>query len=325
MLYYKHGPASDPFAFIYTDPGWLRDYDPPRDFPFWVNTEPTNICNLDCIFCSRQMFTGKPGRMDSGLMAKITDEVAAHGGSIRMAGWGEPLLHPEIIDHVAHIKSRGVPLKIYTNGLLLTEDQMRAFVAAGLDELQFSMQGLDAEQYHFNRRKGDYQKLREKIELAHDVRGSAARPFLSILTSALKSEFEAADPQGFIDDWAPLADKVAVDFTNLNFVKHMDRVKPHLDDHAMALVHRPCVDIFLAIEVAFNGDISMCGQDATHHPEHVLGNARETTIRAAWHSDKMNRHREDVGRHTRHDQKAVCRNCYPNTLKYEGFKAEATS
>lgn len=325
MLFYKHGPAADPFAFIYTDPGWLRDFDPPRDFPFWVNTEPTNLCNLDCIFCSRQMIGPDLGRMDFSLMKKITDEVASKGGSIRMAGWGEPLLHPEIIDHVAYIKSKGVPLKIYTNGLLLTEDQMRAFVAAGLDELQFSMQGLNAEQYHFNRRKGNYDKLREKIALAHEVRGGAARPFLSILTSALKSEFEAADPQAFIDGWAPLVDKVAVDFTNLNFVAHLGRVQDHLDDHAMDLVHVPCVDIFLAIEVAWNGDVSMCGQDAAHHPEHVLGNVRDMTLHEAWHSAKMNQHREDVGRHTRHDQKAICKNCYPNTLKYEGFKAEAAS
>jgi radical SAM protein with 4Fe4S-binding SPASM domain len=196
-------------------------------------------------------------------------------------------------------------------------------VAAGLDDLQFSMQGLNAEQYHFNRRKGDYGKLREKITLAHDVRGDAARPFLSILTSALKSEFEAADPQAFIDEWSALADKVAVDFTNLNFVRHMDRVKPLLDDHAMDLVHRPCVDIFLAIEVACNGDISKCGQDATHHPEHLLGNVAEMSIHQAWHSAKMNQHRDDVGRHTRHDTKAVCRNCYPNTDKYDVFKAAA--
>ncbi|MBU2548863.1 MAG: hypothetical protein KKB20_10655, partial [Proteobacteria bacterium] len=76
MLHYNTGEYSDPFFFIYSDPGWLRDYDHPvRDFPFWVNIEATNRCNLDCIFCSRQLSKVRPCHMKDEVLDRIVEEV----------------------------------------------------------------------------------------------------------------------------------------------------------------------------------------------------------------------------------------------------------
>ena len=323
MLYYKNGEKSDPFWFIYSDPGWLRDYDPVRDFPFWVNIEPTNLCNLDCIFCSRQLITKAKGFMDDEVLEKIAAEAAAHPpAAMRAAGWGEPLLHPRFTEHVRRIKSAGVKLKIYTNGLLLTPEIMDEFIRAGLDELQFSMQGLTPEQYEFNRRRASFTDFKSKVELAAEVRAASGRdkPFLSLLTSALKSELESASTRDFIEEWSPLVDKIAIDLTNLNFVGDRPEIKPLLDDQALSRVHRPCVDIFLALEVNYNGAIEFCGQDADQTPEHVLGNILDMSLHQAWHSEKMNAHRQAVGRENRHDEMAICRNCYHNTDKYDFFK-----
>ncbi len=323
MLHYKHGEQSDPFLFIYSDPGWLREYDPVRDFPFWVNIESTNFCNLDCVFCSRQLADCPKGCMSDRILDRIVEEVAAHPlAAIRVAGWGEPLIHPNFIDHVRRIKSAGIPLKVYTNGTLLTEEMMIAFIEAGLDELQFSMQGLTPDQYEFNRRKSSFDLFKSKVALAGDIRArlGSEKPFLSLLTSVLKSELEKADPKAFIDEWSPLVDKTAVDLTNLNFVKDVGRVKELLEDQALSMVHRPCVDVFLAIEINHNGAIEYCGQDANQTPDHILGNIRDTSIHQAWHSPKMAAHRQAVGRDTRHDEMVICCNCYHNTSKYELFK-----
>jgi organic radical activating enzyme len=323
MLHYRNGEQSDPFLFIYADPGWLRHYDPPRPFPFWVNIEATNLCNLDCIFCSRQLATCSRGFMSDNVLDRIVNEVAQHPpAAIRVAGWGEPLLHPNFVRHAAKIKQAGIPLKIYTNGLLLNEDMMAAFVHAGVDEIQFSMQGLTPEQYEFNRRKAEFTKFKTAVETAARVRAKmkSSKPFLSILTSALKSELDQASPKQFIQDWSPLVDKVAVDLTNLNFVRECERVKDLLDDQAMPTEHAPCVDVFLAIEVNYSGLIEFCGQDADQTPDHVLGDIRYMTIREAWTSRKMEKHRQAVGREIRHDELPICQNCYPNTSKYELFK-----
>ncbi|MEW6263510.1 MAG: radical SAM protein [Thermodesulfobacteriota bacterium] len=323
MLKYRNGEQSDPFFYIYSDPGWLRDYDPPRDFPFWINIEATNLCQLDCLFCSRQLATGPRSLMKEEVLDRIVAEVAEHpGAAIRVAGWGEPLLHPRFAEFVRRIKAGGVPLKVYTNGLLLTEEIMTAFIEAGLDELQFSMQGLTPAQYEFNRRRAKYDAFRAKVELAatRKYEAGADRPFLSLLTSVLKSELETANPYSFADDWLALVDKVAVDLTNLNFVRHLERVKELLDDQVLDQTHRPCVDVFLALEVNHNGLIEFCGQDAKETPEHILGRFPEMGLEPAWKSDKMEAQRQAVGREVRHDQLPVCRNCYHNTNKYDLFK-----
>ena len=324
MLYYKKGENSDPFFYIYSSPGWLRDYDNPvRDFPFWVNIEATNLCNLDCIFCSRQLATCPKGYMDDEVLDRIVEEVRQYPGTaIRVAGWGEPLIHPHFAEQVKTIKAAGIPLKVYTNGILLTEEMMAAFIDAGLDELQFSMQGLDRTQYEFNRRKSNFDRFKSKVLMASEMKAERGngKPFLSILTSALRHELDEVHPQDFIAEWTPYADKIAVDLTNLNFVHECERVKDLLEEQALSMVHKPCVDIFLAIEVNYNGAIEFCGQDANQTQEHTIGHIPETTIHEAWHSAKMNAHREDVGRDTRHEEKIICRNCYANTSKYELFK-----
>ena len=321
MLRYKNGLESDPFYWLYKSPGWLTDYDPPRNFPFWINVELTNRCQLDCFFCSRQNSRRPLGDLSLETAARIIDEAASHDNcALRFTGWGEPLLHPKVGEIAALVKKAGLPLKIYTNGLALTPEMMDGFIEAGVDDLQFSMQGLTPTQYEFNRRGGNYQRLLETIEMAARRRGTNPRPFLSILTSVLANEAREADPESFMDDMLKWVDKVAVDLTNLNFVAEVDRVKPYLDSQSQGLDRRPCVDVFLSLEVKHDGLIQFCGQDADGRPEHSLGKVGETSLKEAWHSQKMNAHRDLVGRNSGHESSPICQNCYHNTNKYEFFK-----
>lgn len=321
MLKYRDDRESDPFYSVYNSPGWLTDYDPPREFPFWLNIELTNRCQLDCFFCSRQTSSRALGDMSLETARLIVDEAAARPGcGVRLTGWGEPLLHPKAGEIVAMIKQAKIPLKIYTNGLALTPELMDIFIENEVDDLQFSMQGLTPEQYEFNRRKSSYPKLRGIIEMASKRRGDKARPFLSVLTSVLADEAAQASADDFINDFLTLVDKVAVDLTNLNFVSEVDRVKPFLGQQSTGLARKPCVDVFLALEVKYDGLIQFCGQDANGLPEHSLGFLGQTTLAAAWNSPKMNEQRERVGRAMGHDSMTVCRNCYHNTSKYDIFK-----
>jgi len=325
MLRYRHGPESDPFYWLYHSPGWLTDYDPPREFPFWLNLEPTNRCQLDCFFCSRQTSRRPLGEMSLETLDLIVEEAASQAAAgrkcaLRLTGWGEPLLHSQIGRFVTRIKQAGLPLKIYTNGLALSPELMDLFFALEVDDLQFSMQGLTPRQYEFNRRGSSYARLRENMEMASRRRGPAARPFLSLLTSVLANEATEADPEAFINEHLNLVDKVAVDLTNLNFVQEVDRVRPFLDRQSAGLSRRPCVDVFLALEIKYDGLIQFCGQDADGLDEHSLGRVGQISLREAWHSPKMNEQRERVGRNLGHESLAVCRNCYHNTSKYDLFK-----
>ena len=322
MLRYRRGPESDPFWDIFSSEGWLSKYDPPREFPFFVNVEPSNRCQLDCLFCSRQLSNRSLGDMDLRLAERIFREMALYpGAAARLAGWGEPLIHQGIVELVALAKKERVRVKMYTNGLLLTQDTMAGLMEAGLDELQFSMQGLNEDQYRFNRVNGSWQRLADNIIMASRARGSRARPFLSVLTSVLQSELEEASPAKFCDYWLQFADKVAVDLTSLNFVRDLPRVKPVLPAQSPKLTRGRCVDVFLALEVKYDGFIQYCGQDSQGLAEHTIGKLGYITLKEAWDSPKMREKRSRVGRSLDHAAFQVCKNCFHNTSKYDLFKA----
>jgi hypothetical protein len=321
LLTYRQGPEQDPFSYIYSSKQWLVSYDPPRKFPFWLNIEPTNACQLNCLFCSRQLSQRPIGFLDPKLADEIFQEAAGYeGAAVRFTGWGEPLLHPKIDLLAEKAKKADLKLKIYTNGLALTEKLMDCFIQVGVDDLQFSFQGLTPEQYAFNRVGSDYRILEKNIIMASEKRGRAAKPFLSILTSVLADELAAADPVAFTDRWLDLVDKVAVDLTNLNFVSSLERVAPHLASQSDGLRRGPCVDVFLALEIKYDGSVQFCGQDSKGLLEHTIGHLSQMTIAEAWLGSRMEAQRNLVGRGLGHEASPVCCNCFHNTDKYDLFK-----
>jgi organic radical activating enzyme len=261
------------------------------------------------------------GYLDLDLVEGLFEEMAKWpGAALRLTGWGEPLLHPRIGRLVEMVKTKGVKIKIYTNGLALTPELMKLFIDLEVDDLQFSLQGLTPEQYEQNRVKASFSVLKEKILMASNLRGDRPRPFLSLLTSVLADELAEADPIAFTQEWSRVVDKVAVDLTNLNFVSQSPRLKPHLARQSANLTRGLCVDVFLALEVKYDGSIQYCGQDAQGLAEHTIGNLKDMSLAAAWLSPAMEAKRASVGRSLGHERFAVCRNCYHNTTKYELFK-----
>jgi MoaA/NifB/PqqE/SkfB family radical SAM enzyme len=321
VLRYRHGPESDPFHYVYSSPGWLESYDPPRPFPFFINLELTNSCQLNCLFCSGRRSSRKIGFLEERTARSIFKEAGAHeGAAVRFTGWGEPLGHPRAAKFAALAKKEGLKLKIYTNGMLLNEKMMRELIDAGVDDLQFSLQGLNRSQYEFNRRGGDYELLERNIKMASEMRGKGERPFISILTSVLETELKEEDPLEFCRRWLSHADKVAVDLTNLNFVKDFPDARPHLESQSPALSRRRCVDVFLALEVKYDGLIQFCGQDADNRENHTVGRFGDLSLAEAWLGDRMEAQRDLVGRSLGHVSRELCSACYHNTNKYDLFR-----
>jgi MoaA/NifB/PqqE/SkfB family radical SAM enzyme len=61
------------------------------------------------------------------------------GTSILTISGGEPLLHPELDQIIAAMRTRGVLAGMITNGYLLTPERVKRLNAAGLDHMQISI------------------------------------------------------------------------------------------------------------------------------------------------------------------------------------------
>src|SRR3569833_229677 len=75
------------------------------DHPVLAHIIPTRRCNLSCTYCNEYDDVSKPVPVDD--MYRRIDKLAALGTSIISMSGGEPLLHPELDDLIARVRSHG--------------------------------------------------------------------------------------------------------------------------------------------------------------------------------------------------------------------------
>jgi AbrB family looped-hinge helix DNA binding protein len=114
-----------------------------------VYVEPTNRCNLECVTCIRNVWDEPLGLMLWEVFENILEGIQAFSPlpTIFMGGFGEPLVHPRVVEMVRHVKELGGQVELITNGILLTEKISTQLIAAGLDVLWISIDGVTPASY----------------------------------------------------------------------------------------------------------------------------------------------------------------------------------
>jgi len=107
------------------------------DHPVMAHIIPIRRCNLSCTYCNEYDDYSKPVPRDT--MIHRLDRLADLGTTIITFSGGEPLLHPDLDELIAHIRSRKVIAGLITNGYLLTADRVKRLNQAGLDHMQISI------------------------------------------------------------------------------------------------------------------------------------------------------------------------------------------
>lgn len=114
-----------------------------------VYVEVTNLCNLDCQTCMRNVWGEPSGMMSDETFEIIYSEIESMAvkPTVFFGGYGEPLIHPKTIEWVKRFKAIGARVELISNGLLLTEERSLQFIRAGLDVLWISLDGSSQESY----------------------------------------------------------------------------------------------------------------------------------------------------------------------------------
>jgi MoaA/NifB/PqqE/SkfB family radical SAM enzyme len=98
---------------------------------------PMRRCNLSCKYCNEYDKTSDPVPLEK--FKRRVDLVAGLGASIVTISGGEPMLHPQIYEIFAHIRSHGMIAGLISNGYYMTRDRIEKLNAAGLEYLQISI------------------------------------------------------------------------------------------------------------------------------------------------------------------------------------------
>lgn len=122
-------------------------------------------CNLACTYCSE--FDDYSKAVPTRDLCERIDHLARLGTtSINLTG-GEPLLHPEIEQVIAHIRRRGMLAVMVSNGYLLNAEKIKRLNQAGLDRLQISVDNVEPDDVSKKSLRILDAKLRWLSEYAH--------------------------------------------------------------------------------------------------------------------------------------------------------------
>ena len=136
-------------------------------WPDSLIVEPVGACNLKCRSCITGVgeLKRQTRRLDPQRFRGLMDQIGPYLRWLDISGYGEPLLHPQILDMIRYAKDKGIPVvQIDTNANVPWRvDQLRAFVRSGVDNVIISLDGLTQEVYVQNRVGGDIELVKRFI------------------------------------------------------------------------------------------------------------------------------------------------------------------
>lgn len=160
----------------------LKDMIPLRT-PYVIHIDPSDICNFHCKFCpsgDRKLMKDTSGRghgiMDLELYKKLIDGICEFEDKvkiIRLYKEGEPLMNPQFAEMVRYAKTSGCCERVdtTTNASLLTPELSLSIIDAGLDRINISVEGMNAEQYaDFSGYKINYESFVKNIAFFYEHR-----------------------------------------------------------------------------------------------------------------------------------------------------------
>jgi sulfatase maturation enzyme AslB (radical SAM superfamily) len=136
--------------------------------PILAQLEICNVCNIACRMCALTIdpqfkATGGSKRM---MKFETVEKLADYWPTVSkcyLMGLGEPTLNPDFVRIVEYLKTFDIALSFNTNGLALDEEMARKFVAIGVDNITFSIDGATAKTYNYIRVGSDFDKMMTNV------------------------------------------------------------------------------------------------------------------------------------------------------------------
>jgi MoaA/NifB/PqqE/SkfB family radical SAM enzyme len=135
-----------------------------KDHPVLVHIIPMRRCNLSCGYCNEYDAVSQPVPLDE--MIKRVDHLAGLGTAVITISGGEPLMHPELDQIIAHIRKRGIIVTLISNGYYMSPEWIERLNRAGLDHLEISIDNVEPDDVSLKSLRLLEPKLKWLAELA---------------------------------------------------------------------------------------------------------------------------------------------------------------
>ena len=265
------------------------------EFPMMLVLSFVYPCNALCPHCPytnsniRKEYRDAP-YMPAPLFKKIADETGRYGAYLRISGGGEPMLHPQGAELLVYAKRVGCKIGLITNGSKFTEENSRAFVAAGVDMIEFSVDACDETTYGVVRKGLDWQILVDNVERMLAIRNEM-RSTTKIVASCVNQEGVDVDAvEKFWVEGMGIDYLIKRKFLTWGLNTSLDDSRSADPAAYLNTDEIPCPFIFERLNIDSRGNVMVCGYDISAHTS--MGNVTTESIRDIWHGPGFRFYRE---------------------------------
>lgn len=159
-----------------------------------VYIEITNLCNLNCSTCMRNVWDEPMGMMDMPTFERILQNIQGLDPlpTVFIGGFGEPLAHPQFLEMVAAVRKLGAQVEFITNGIMLSEEVVKTLVDLNVQRVWVSIDGATPSSYADVRLGDELPRVTENLYQMQRVKvsKSRSRPRLGIAFVAMKKNIQ---------------------------------------------------------------------------------------------------------------------------------------
>lgn len=282
-------------------------------FPASLGVEVTNVCNLRCPMCPREIANRGIGNMDVELYRKIADQVAGKRTLYLPQGFGESFIHPKFGEMLKYGRDVGIlGTMIVTNATYLTDKNVNAIIDADVPLVNVSLDGPNKEVYEAIRVNAVFEKVVEGVQRLFRIREERKAFHPHIILRMIRMKETEPYVEEFKRFWEPYlreGDEITFStyqtWANTVEDKRIDP-KPIEAVRATAEKNGACRMLYKTMQIYYDGRTTMCCYDYDCTME--IGNARTQTIEEMWTGEKA-AHFRKLHEDGRMNEIAICKNC----------------
>ena len=286
-----------------------------RHTPLFVSVEPSAVCQLHCPACPVGLAFGNKCAevyMSMDLWERVLAQIKDSAFVVQFYFQGEPLLNKDLPLMIREAHEAGLYTIVSTNAQAMTPDLAKALVAAGLDRIIISMDGLTQESYSAYRVGGSLDQCKAALRWLQEAKsvcqsegrsvfcqrsglsGGAGLTIeggagLTIELQVLRLKSNEHEWRAFRKEYKALgADRLVFKTAQLYDYRHGHPLMPtepryrRYEQHEDGLWYRKtlskgCFRVWSGVVIAANGDVLPCCYDKDH--AHAYGNLRTASLR----------------------------------------------
>ena len=289
-----------------------------RNFPKFVQLETVSSCNARCTMCSVHSWSRGRTVMSDALFDKLVAELSEHTDwveQVTLQLGGEPLLDRHLERRVAALKGAGISSVAFTtNASLLSEERARSLLDAGIDSIDFSIDGASSATFNAIRVNLSFEEVRDNVLRFIALRDEMGKD-VAVRVRMVIQESNAREFDSFVEFWRPRLgprDSVLGRFLNWWVTWRQDLVvvpgtRLRSKQEMSGLNALPCLAPFSTLVVLSDGRVPLCCLD--YNADTPMGSVVEKSIADVWHGDAFEKVRNE---HVANGRKSMsfCRDCH---------------